>query len=277
MNRKAAFAGAFYTGSPSELRKQIDDFIKAAEFKNISNIKAVISPHAGYVYSGPVAGCSFKQIQKEKLEVVLILALSHRGMLKSGNFATVIPEGTYETPLGISVIDQEIGHSLLGLSGFTFHPEIHEMEHSLEVQIPFVQRLFPDASVVPVIISTVSFEEMKKAAEKLHEVFSREKRPFMTIISTDLSHFHKYDAAVEIDRRFINCFAEYNPEKLYKLISDGKAEACGIAPVLTGMMFARMLGAGEITEISYKNSGDTAGDKSKVVGYLSAVIHGGSK
>ncbi len=275
MHRKASFAGSFYTDNANDLIKEVDSFIVKSEYKNIKNIKAIICPHAGYVYSGSVAGCAYRQIKDHKSELVLVLALSHRGMLKHGNYATVIPDGTFETPVGISAIDDVCGHKLLSFDGFTFQEDIHTVEHSLEVQMPFIQRILPSAKIVPVIISTTRFDEMKHIAEILHSVFSLEKRSFMTIISTDLSHFHSYDAAVEIDRRFIDCLTEFNPAALYNLIAEGKAEACGIAPVLAGMMFAQKLGADKITEIQYKNSGDTAGDRNRVVGYLSAAIHGG--
>ena len=273
--RKPAVAGSFYPGDPEELQKIITAYLDAAgpvskEYDN-DKIMGIISPHAGYVYSGPVAAYGFNYLAETQLDRFVVLAPSHRGRF---NGASVIPKGLFKTPLGDVVIDSELGEKLEKRDHFGFIREAHEMEHSLEVQIPFLQMVKPDAAIVPVVMGTIDTDLCTTIGETIAEEIKSTGKKYGIIISTDLSHYHSYDAAVKKDKEFINALESFDENVVDAVISTGKAEACGEGGVIAGMALAKMLGAKKIKTIKYANSGDTAGPKDQVVGYLSALILG---
>lgn len=273
--RKPAVAGSFYPGDPEELHKLITAYLDAAgpvskEYNN-DKIMGIISPHAGYVYSGPVAACGYNYLAESKLDRFVVLAPSHRGRF---NGASIIPKGLFKTPLGDVEIDSEIGEKLEKRDHFGFIKEAHEMEHSLEVQIPFLQVVKPGAVIVPVVMGTIDTDLCTIIGETIAEEIKSTGKKYGIIISTDLSHYHSYDAAVKKDKEFINALESFDENVVDAVISTGKAEACGEGGVIAGMALARMLGAKKIKAVKYANSGDTAGPKDQVVGYLSALILG---
>ena len=269
-HRKPAVAGAFYPDNPEELKKVITTYLnKAGEQKINGNIYGVISPHAGYVYSGPIAAYAFQAIKNKDIEVAFVLAPSHRARFQG---ASVIPGGIYETPLGNVPIDEKIGQQLSEYNTFEFIQEVHQVEHSLEVQVPFLQMVLKAFSIVPIIIGSVSIDTCKKIAQDIYAVMQNETRKCAIIISTDLSHYHSYNSAVTIDERFIESVKSFDEKKVSEVCSSGKAEACGEGPVLTGIMLSKMLGAKRMEVLKYANSGDTAGSKDQVVGYFSAAF-----
>lgn len=267
--RKPAVAGAFYPANPQRLGGMIDGFMsEAGGAAGIGEVIGLLSPHAGYVYSGPIAAYSFSQVPAD-VTLAVVLAPSHRARF---NGASVLTEGVYETPLGEVPIDAEICDRLKGLDNFSVIKEAHEMEHSLEVQVPFLQRVLKDFSLVPVIIGTVDIDICASIARGLRDVLTGEKRKFVVIISTDLSHYYAYAAAQAMDGRFIDALKTFDPEKVRDAIRVGKAEACGEGPILAGMSLCRHLGATKVEVLKYANSGDTAGSRDQVVGYLSAAF-----
>jgi len=268
--RRPAVAGAFYTGNAAALRKEIQVYLSKAEKKTIDgDIIGLICPHAGYVYSGPVAACSYQYLAGSGIELAVVLAPSHRARF---NGASIIPEGTYETPLGDAEIDGAVGAKLMERPGFSFIREVHEGEHSLEVQVPFLQVVAENAALVPIVIGTVDIDACRRLAWELARALEGEKRRFAVIISTDLSHYHSYESAVALDRRFAQAVETFDEEKVRDVIDAGMAEACGEGPVLTGLVLCKKLGARGVEILKYANSGDTAGGKGQVVGYLSAAI-----
>ncbi len=269
-HRKPVVAGAFYPSNVKELQKMIKEYLDAADdFADAEKAFAVISPHAGYIFSGPVAAYSYKVVQKVKPDVVIVLALSHRARFQG---ASVIPSGMYETPLGSVEIDSLIGRKLEAMNSFAFIEEVHSSEHSLEVQVPFLQSVLDDFRIVPVIIGTIDIEKCRELALSLAAVVKEDSRKVFTVISTDLSHYHPYDFAKKLDSIFADSLKEFDSEKLCDILDSGKAEACGQGPVLTGMMMSKELGATRAEILKYASSGDTAGDKARVVGYVSAVF-----
>ena len=268
-HRKPVVAGTFYPGNAGQLKSMIDNYIKNAVISDVKgSVMGIISPHAGYVYSGPVAGYSFKLLDPDT-EVAVVLAPSHRARF---NGASVIPEGAYETPFGDVDIDSAIGSRMVEKNYCGFVKEVHEYEHSLEVQVPFLQTVLKSFSIVPVIIGTTDLDICRDIAGSLSGILQNEQRKFVIVISTDLSHYYPYDEAVSIDKQFIDGLQTFNVEELKLALANRKAEACGEGPVLTGLMTCRNLGAQRIEILKYANSGDTAGDKSQVVGYVSAAI-----
>jgi hypothetical protein len=267
--RKPSFAGSFYPGSRDELILEIDRHLNAVPPSPPKNAKGYISPHAGYIYSGPVAAYTYAALKSDMPEMLIVLAPSHRASFEG---ASVIPEGYYETPVARTAIDSEISMRLLDSDLFNFYEQVHRAEHSLEVQIPFAQRVLGDFTLVPVIIGTTDLSICAELAAVIERALEGCGKKFSIVISTDLSHFHGYDEAVRIDSGFIKALESFNTRDVYEAAAVKGAEACGLGPILTGMTLCGKLGASEIEILKYANSGDSSGDKSRVVGYLSAAV-----
>ncbi|MCU0847131.1 MAG: AmmeMemoRadiSam system protein B [Spirochaetes bacterium] len=270
-HRKAAFAGSFYPSDRKELSAMIDKYLDDAEKTRINGeLVAVISPHAGYIYSGPIAAYSYAQLQGSGVELIVGIAPSHRARFEG---ASVIPEGIYETPLGALDIDSVAGGKLAGSDYFGFIKEAHQFEHSLEVQVPFLQRVLGKFSIAPIIIGTTDLDVCREVAKGISAALSSESRKYAIVISTDLSHYHSYNEAVNIDHRFMESLQSFDVENVYSACSSMGAEACGEGAVIAGMAASKLLGATGIEILKYGNSGDTAGGRDQVVGYLSAAIY----
>ncbi len=268
--RKAAFAGAFYDEKEIDLKKSVEEFINGGSpVIDQENIVGIVSPHAGYIYSGHIAGVSYAQLSGMDIDTVVILATSHK---KYFDGASVIKDGMYETPLGQVEIDDEFSKKLLVNEYVNFMQEVHEEEHSLEVQIPFVQETFKDARIVPIIIGSSDLTLCESLADCIYSIIKNSDKKIMMVVSTDLSHFHSEFEAHNIDKKFIDIFKTFNTTQLYSSVASKESEACGIAPVLTGMFLSKMLGAKEIEILKYATSADTSGNISSVVGYLSAAF-----
>ncbi len=267
--RKPIVDGQFYTSDPERLNTQILKFIEEGKESGSSTPFAIIAPHAGYVYSGPVAGSAYRAVRGHTYDTVIVLAPSHRYRIQG---ASVIGEGQYQTPLGSVPIDSEIGNALIDYETITFAPEVHEVEHSLEVQVPFIQTVLPDTPVVPVIVGTTDFDVCRNIGTVIADTVSACKKHALIVMSTDLSHYLPYETAVKTDSIFCNALETCDPGRVRNSVEKEKASACGYGPVLSGMTAARKLGATTCTVVDYRNSGDTAGPKSEVVGYCAAVL-----
>ncbi len=267
--RKPAVAGSFYPSSPERLRSMVDAYLdEASAHVQPGKPVGIVSPHAGYVYSGAVAAYAFKRIDPG-VERAVILAPSHRARF---NGAAIVPEGFYETPLGNVAIDGVVSGALDRLDCFSLLKEAHELEHSLEVQLPFLQRVLGQFSIVPVVIGTTDLDLCREIAEGLHAALAADDAQTAVIISTDLSHYHPYDDARVMDRRFIDVVATMDEAMVNEVIATGRAEACGEGPVMTGMALCKRMGAKRATILTYANSGDTAGGRDQVVGYFAAAF-----
>ena len=261
-------AGSFYTANPAELKSQVESFINNAEpldeLKD-RDLLVIVSPHAGYVYSGPVAGWAFAQLRDRKYTTAVVLALNHRSRaIKAG----LLDMDAYATPLGEIEIDRNEVKSLLEKHGSVFRADegLFFREHSLEVQLPFVQVAMPETKIVPVIVATHQMDTLKKIAEALFEHFG-DRKDVIFVASTDLSHFHSYDDATKLDEKNISSILNMEVEKIASASpGDGMCGAAGVISMIE--MFRKYPDKGrKINKIKYMNSGDTAGDKSRVVGY----------
>ena len=268
--RKSTASGSFYPADPDELRKQIDNFLNNVESLDLQNIKAIISPHAGYIYSGQIAAYSFKQVAGIKYDSVIIIAPSHAEYF---DYASVYHGDAYETPLGSVKIDKDRANALtesnhrIQLSAFG-----HRDEHSLEVQLPFLQVIFgKDMSIVPVVIGNQSRENIEELGRIAGELFSDDN--ILIIASTDLSHYHPYNTASKLDDRVAGLIGSFDTGGLMEEFTSDKAEMCGGGPVLSAMMISAAMRSDSSKIIKYANSGDVSGDRSAVVGYLSAVFY----
>jgi AmmeMemoRadiSam system protein B len=269
-HRSPVVAGSFYPSNPRRLSDEIDGYLRDVEDRPLGGeLVALVSPHAGYIYSGPVAAYSFKQLMGSGAELAVVIAPSHRARFDG---ASVIPSGIYETPLGKVSIDESIGERLAGEKPFTFIKEVHQAEHSLEVQVPFLQKVLTDFSIVPIIVGTIDLATCREIAEEIAASLAAEKRKYIIVLSTDLSHYFPYDRAKAIDDVFIQSLLSFDEDDLFRTLSADKAQACGEGPVLAGMIAAKKLGARRVELLKYANSGDTAGSRDQVVGYLAAAM-----
>lgn len=260
-------AGAFYPADPSVLKSQVDQFISKVPQKTFDGtIVGLIAPHAGYQYSGSIAGAAFRQIKGKKYSRVVVIAPSHR---VSFDGAVLSNKEKYRTPLGDIPIDVKSVKKIVTENTWALPDQKpYEVEHSLEVELPFLQRVLKDFSLVPVIIGTKDADKLDAIALALDRTFPSEDTLF--VASTDLSHYLPYKEAVDIDRKTISAICEKDAEVYEKSVVGGGAELCGSQPVYVLKKIAERRG-GKFHLIEYANSGDTSGDKSRVVGYAAIV------
>lgn len=270
--RQAAVAGSFYPGSQSALSGMLANFLKSAENEELPNITGLVSPHAGYIYSGGVAACSYKQVEGKKYESIIIIAPSHSDYF---DFSAVFDGRAYQTPLGIVEVDMERAIRLAGdgthKSSIRLSDFGHRSEHSLEVQLPFLQTVFENFKIVPVVMGSQNKKNIESLGNAIGSIFKDEN--VLVIASTDLSHYHNYNTAVSLDSSVIDYINSFDPVRFTDAVTSEKVEMCGGGPVAAAMIASKMLGANSSKVLCYKNSGDTSGDRSAVVGYLSAAFY----
>ncbi len=279
IDRHPAVAGQFYPSTPDELRSMLKDlFSKAIPSKNLKNVIGIISPHAGYVFSGIVAASAFSQIDpSKKYENIFILASSHQLYFEG---ASIYNKGDYITPLGKVKVNKQIAGQLIKKHDFfSNRTDAHTREHSLEVQLPFLQYfLKKDFQIVPIILGTQSSETCRKIAGALKHYFNPSN---LFIISTDYSHYPTYENAAKVDKTTNDAIVSNSSEKLLavmdanerKDISNLSTSLCGWTSVLTLLYMTQGNEDISFTPIQYKNSGDSEyGDKTKVVGYSAIAV-----
>ncbi|MBI5417902.1 AmmeMemoRadiSam system protein B [Candidatus Poribacteria bacterium] len=275
MVRKPAVAGQFYPAGKEELIKMIDEFLaKANPQKPEGKLLGLISPHAGYVYSGQVAAYSYKLLQNAKYDVVIILGNSH---YMPFNYAAIYykkgEENYFQTPLGEIKINKTITEELLENKNiFKADNMPHTYEHSIEVQIPFLQKVLkPGFEIVPILFGTQSYEVLESAASTITDAVKNKN--VLLIAITDLSHYYSYGKAKEMDKITIEAIMTLNPLVLIDNVMKKKSELCGLSGVLIEMLSVRKMGANNVVVLNMANSGDTAeGDKNRVVGYSAIAI-----
>jgi len=267
--RFPAVAGMFYERSPAALRKNIDEMLNRVPMPNIEGtVRAVVSPHAGYVYSGFTAAHAYKLLKGRKYDCVIAVGPSHREYFDS---ISIYSGDAYETPLGKVPIDDDIRSELLqGEKNIVASVAGHGAEHSLEVQLPFLQRVLKEFSVVPIIMG----DQRRQFCEQLSIALARvmANKNILLIASSDLSHFHSYDEAVLLDKRVIHAIEHFNSDVFIDELENESFEACGGGPIAVALKTAHQLGANRAKVLYYCNSGDVTGDKSGVVGYLAAAF-----
>jgi MEMO1 family protein len=269
--KEPAVAGAFYPADRSELARAVDGYLaNVGALPAGGRLIALIAPHAGYLYSGQVAAYSYRQIVERSVDTVILIGASH---FSSFAGASVYAEGGMRTPLGIMKINERIARSLLNeKAGVTFYREAFAKEHSLEVQLPFLQRTLKDVTIVPVLMGAPTQASLSHLTDRLTEVMRKNGR-ILIVASTDLSHYHDSPTAVGKDRKVIDAIGRMDLEGLQGLLASGEGESCGGYPVLLTMMVGRNLGATNGVLYKYANSGDVTGDKARVVGYAAMGLY----
>ncbi len=270
--RPAALAGTWYPGDPQELASSVDAMLNAAVPID-GEPMGLIVPHAGHVYSGAVAAYGFRQIEGIDYDTVVIIGPNHRDPTFSE--ISVWAEGGFETPLGVVAVNQEIAEALIEADErIVFDRDVHLAEHSIEIQLPFLQRACPQCTVVPVVIGQPTSENIEALSSALVQVLSG--RHALLIASTDLSHYPAYNDAIRVDSSTLAAVETGDPdlleERLPALMGSGvlglETCMCGEGAVLALMRAMQELGGDTITILEYGNSGDVpGGDTSRVVGY----------
>ncbi len=269
MERMPAVAGQFYPANPELLRQTICDIIpaKPASQKE-AGILAAISPHAGYVYSGAVAAETLGIIDLP--DDIIIMGPNHHGY---GAEVAIMPDGVWQMPMGRVNINHELATNIMAENTlFTNDPTAHIPEHSLEVQIPFLQYLNPNIRIVPICLSYISLEKCRKVAQSLAKAIEAWPKPVTIIASSDMTHYEPREVATRKDHLAIDCIKRLDPEALYKTVIEEKISMCGFVPATIAIMVANLLGAVHTKLIRYSDSGEISGDTGEVVGYAGLLI-----
>lgn len=265
--RPPAVSGAFYPADSKELAGMIDRLLQAAPAHPVSGqLVGVVVPHAGYQYSGAVAAAAFRQLQGKTFRTVILVGPSHRQ--RFGGFA-VLHRGAMATPLGDVPIDEDMVLRLVERSdAFRIDWAVHAQEHSLEVELPFLQRALGEFRVVPILAGSDNPSDAVRLADALLPLLTDET---LIVVSVDLSHYHPYDAAMALDRRAIDAVASGDADGFVELLRAGQTEVDAPVPLLALMRIAKRLGA-TVRELAYRNSGDVTGDRRRVVGYVAMAM-----
>jgi hypothetical protein len=270
--RKPVFAGSFYPAEKAVLEKVIDTYLKDPQSKGAAitpSLFGVMVPHAGYEYSGKVAAFAYNQIKGRHYKTVIILGPSHRVAFKG---ISIYPSGVWETPLGKIPINTEMAQKLMEKCKFikAFAPAF-EQEHSLEVQLPFLQKTLKDFKIVPLVMGDLEAGDYKILSDALSALLQQNENKLLIVASSDMSHYHPYDNALQMDRSTLKEIGNLNTDALIEGLIKGNYELCGSQTVIVMMMVAQKLG-GEAKILRYANSGDVTADKSRVVGYGSVAF-----
>jgi AmmeMemoRadiSam system protein B len=266
MRRNPAVAGQFYSAGADQLRKDLSSFIHLSTPK----IKAygIIAPHAGYVYSGATAGKVFGLV--EIPSTVLIIGPNHRGR---GEPAALYPDGEWLTPLGAVHINSRLNALIKQQTPFVqFDTLAHEHEHSLEVQVPFLQYLRPDVSISALCLGHGDFRSLHEIGVGIANAIRAYGDDVLIVASSDMTHYESAASAKEKDGKALEQILALNPEILLRVCSSNNITMCGVMPSAVMMVAAQQLGATKAEQVAYSTSGDVTGDNSQVVAYLSVVI-----
>ena len=267
--RRAAFAGSWYPRGAAAIALEVEGYLKAACPDALSGrLVGLVSPHAGLHYSGPVAAYGYSLLQGREATSVVLVGPSHRAAFEG---VAVHASGAWQTPLGQVEVDAELAQALLDADGGLFDdPGLHRDEHSLEMQMPFLQQAMPGLRIVPMLMGTQSREEVEALAGALTRVLPG--REVLLVASSDLSHYQPAPVASRLDAEVIGDVQRLDADALMQRLETRDNVACGGGPLVAVMKAARALGADQASVLRYADSGDAGGDKAQVVGYLSAVL-----
>ena len=258
--RHPAVAGLFYPEDPGELRRSVQHFLSTADTQKHATPKAIIAPHAGYIYSGAIAGTAYRGLEKIRGQIVRVIVLgpSHRAAFRG---VAASSADWFATPLGNIAVDKATIKPLVEDGLIQLLDQAHSQEHSLEVQLPFLQETLGEFKLVPLVVGD---ESVEKIGEILNRVWNGPET--LIVISSDLSHYHTYEACQAIDANTTRAIEHLQPEQI------GYDQACGRLPMNGLLTVARERGM-QVSTLDVRNSGDTAGSKDRVVGYGAYWLH----
>ena len=274
--RPSAVAGTWYPGDPRALRSAVNGHLTEAGPAPAGDVVAVIAPHAGLVYSGPVAAHAYRAVAGGRYDVVLLVGPSHYHGFEG---VAIWPAGAFETPLGRVAVEAGVADRLLASPVVGTHPAAHDREHALEMQLPFLQEVLPDIPIVPLLLGYQERPTIEALAAALAEAC--EGITPLLVASTDLSHYFDAARAAALDQVVVDHVAGFDAAGLlseyesYPLNDRGRYVACGGGAAIAVMLAAARLGADRARVLRRADSGDVSGDKSAVVGYLAATFERG--
>lgn len=265
--RQTAVAGAFYPMVEHQLTQQLKNLITEEEERH--DLLACIAPHAGYVYSGGVAGKLFGHLDLPQR--IIILGPNHTG---SGAEVAVAPHRQWSTPLGAETVDRDLAERVVtAFPAAELDDRAHRREHSIEVQLPFMHQRRPDMEILPICIKHLSLEDSIRFGESLAGIIAEIGEPIGIVASSDMSHYQRDDVARRLDRMAIDAALERDPVSLYDIVHREGITMCGVVPATVALAAANRLGATGAHLVAYATSGDTSGDYSAVVGYAGVCVH----
>ncbi|MCP4685287.1 MAG: AmmeMemoRadiSam system protein B, partial [bacterium] len=277
--RKPAVAGTFYPGNSIDLIKELATMFSEVEKTALADRPlALVSPHAGYPYSGKVAAKAYKLLEGEEYDTVVVISPSHTVFFKG---CSVYTGGGYQTPIALVETDHDLANAISSINPLVYASNMGHAtgasrgEHALEVQLPFLQVVLGKFKLVAVVMGDQEEDSIFALGEVLASTLKGTNS--LIVASTDLSHFHQEKEARKLDHAVQTAIENFDAESLIETLSTGKGEACGGGPVAATMLAARRLGGSEVRFLDYSTSGSTTGDFSEVVGYLSAAIVSGKK
>jgi MEMO1 family protein len=268
--RPAAVAGSWYPGTADALASAVDRHLSAVRDAPppLTELVALIAPHAGLMYSGPVAACAYRLLRDRTVDLIVLVGPSH--FVGFDGVSIYRGEG-FASPLGVAEIDEACAAALMEATPIIReHPPAHAREHSLEMQLPFIRRLAPNARIVPLVVGWQTAGTAEALGAALGDVLRG--RNALLVASTDLSHYHDAATAAKLDSVVVDHVSRLDPDGLQRALDTQPEHACGGGPAVAVMRAARMLGARDAVILKYADSGDVSGDKSAVVGYLAAAM-----
>jgi AmmeMemoRadiSam system protein B len=268
MLRLPAVAGRFYPSNPSELTALIHKYVEIDPGKPPAAVSACLVPHAGYVYSGHVAGAVLARIVLPRR--IIVLGVRH---YPRGEPAAILSGGAWRTPLGDARIDEELADALKKACPLLREDSVaHSMEHSLEVQLPFLQALTPEFAFVPVALGTVRYESLVEVGEAIGRVLAKSNGGVLLLTTSDLNHYED-DARTRVkDRKALDQLLALNPRGLYDTCRDENISMCGLGPAVAMLTALNTWGAKKPELVKYATSADVSGDRSAVVGYAGMIF-----
>ncbi len=268
MIRNPVVAGQFYPESASQLKAMIEQLVDEKAEKE--EVIGLVSPHAGYIYTGPVAGAVISRIRFK--DTFVIIGPNHTG---SGKPLSIMTEGTWKTPLGEVEIDSALGKQILAISSHLEEDyRAHQYEHSIEVQLPFLQYFKKDIKLVPIILAHATSAIYKEIGKAIAQATKDLNKEVVIIASSDMTHYEPQESAQRKDKQAIEAILDLNEDELLRRVEELKISMCGYAPVVSLISAAKELGAKGAELIRYQTSGDTTGDYTSVVGYAGIIISG---
>jgi len=269
--RPAAVAGTWYPGTASALASALDRHLAAAERDGPApsgDLVALVAPHAGLMYSGPVAAHAYRLLGARRFDVVVLVGPSH---FVGFDGVAIYPSGGFETPFGVAAIDAECAQAIRAATSVVHeHPAAHVREHSLEMQLPFLAHLAPGVPIVPMLMGYQTAATATALGDALGAVLCGRKA--LLVASTDLSHYHDARTAASLDAVVIDCVSRFDHDGLQRALDERPEHACGGGPTVAVMRASAHAGAREAVVLNYADSGDVSGDKAAVVGYLAAAF-----
>jgi MEMO1 family protein len=271
--RPAAVAGSWYPGTREALSRDVDDYVALSATGPLREVRAILAPHAGLMFSGPVGAWAYRAAASNDYDVAVLVGPSH---FVAFDGIALYPEGAFDSPLGPVAVDPEGSAALAAYDIVQSLPAAHRREHSLEMQLPFLRRLFPDLPIVPLLMGYQTRETIDALATAMAAVFAG--RRALLVASSDLSHYFDASTAASLDGRVQACVSAFDVDGLLALFEQypeherGRFVACGGGPMISVMAAARALGATEGRVLKYAHSGEISGDNDGVVGYLAAAF-----